>query len=162
MKTIGRAGRESAMLKIGDKAPTFSLPTGDGKTLALKDLKGKKVVLYFYPKDNTSGCTKEACSFQENSSAVKKKKAIVLGVSADSPSSHAKFATKYDVSFPLLSDEKKEVLKAYGVWKEKSMYGRKYMGIERTTFIIDEDGKIAQIFPRVKVDGHTEEVLAAL
>ena len=150
------------MLKIGDKAPTFSLPTGDGKTLALKDLKGKKVVLYFYPKDNTSGCTKEACSFQENSSAVKKKKAIVLGVSADSSSSHAKFATKYDLSFPLLSDEKKEVLKAYGVWKEKSMYGRKYMGIERTTFIIDEDGKIAQIFPRVKVDGHTEEVLAAL
>ena len=150
------------MLKIGDKAPTFSLPTGEGKTLALKDLKGKKVVLYFYPKDNTSGCTKEACSFQENFSALRNKKAIVLGVSGDSASSHAKFAAKYDLTFSLLSDEKKEVLKAYGVWKEKSMYGRKYMGIERTTFIIDEDGKIAQIFSKVKVDGHAEEVLAAL
>jgi len=161
-KTIGKARREPTMLKIGDKAPTFSLPTGEGKTLALKDLKGKKVVLYFYPKDNTSGCTKEACSFQENFSALKNKKAIVLGVSGDSASSHAKFAAKYDLTFSLLSDEKKEVLKAYGVWKEKSMYGRKYMGIERTTFIIDEDGKIAQIFSKVKVDGHTEEVLAAL
>ncbi len=150
------------MLKIGERAPQFSLPTGDGKTLALKDLKGKKVVLYFYPKDNTSGCTKEACSFESNLSAVKKKGAIVLGVSADSTASHANFATKYDLSFPLLSDEKKEVLKAYGVWKEKSMYGRKYMGIERTTFIIDEEGKIAQIFAKVKVDGHTEEVLASL
>jgi peroxiredoxin Q/BCP len=149
-------------LKIGDKAPQFSLPTGDGKTLALKDLRGKKVVLYFYPKDDTSGCTKEACSFQENLSAVKKKGAIVLGVSADSAASHAKFAAKYDLSFPLLSDEKKEVLKAYGVWKEKSMYGRKYMGIERTTFIINEEGKIAQVFSKVKVDGHTEEVLVAL
>lgn len=150
------------MLKIGDKAPAFSLPTGDGKTLALKDLKGRKVVLYFYPKDNTPGCTKEACSFQENFSALKNKKAIVLGVSADSASSHAKFATKYSLSFLLLSDEKKEVQKTYGVWKEKSMYGRKYMGIERTTFIIDEDGRIAQIFSKVKVDGHAEEVLAAL
>jgi len=149
-------------LKIGDKAPQFSLPTGDGKTISLKDLKGKKVVLYFYPKDNTSGCTKEACSFQENLSAVKKKGAVVLGVSADSVASHAKFATKYDLSFPLLSDEKKEMLKAYGVWKEKSLYGRKYMGIERTTLVINEDGKIAQIFPKVKVDGHTDEVLAAL
>ncbi len=150
------------MLKIGDKAPQFSLPTGDGKTLALKDLTGKKVVLYFYPKDNTSGCTKEACSFQENLSSLKKKGAILLGVSADSAASHAKFASKFDLSFPLLSDEKREVLKAYGVWKEKSMYGRKYMGIERTTFIIDEEGKIARIFPKVKVDGHTDEVLAAL
>ena len=150
------------MLKVGDKAPQFSLPTGDDKTLTLKDFKGKKIVLYFYPKDDTSGCTKEACSFQENLSAVKKKGAIVLGISADSASSHAKFAKKYDLSFPLLSDEKREVLKAYGVWKEKSMYGRKYMGIERTTFIIDEEGMIARIFPKVKVDGHTEEVLGAL
>jgi peroxiredoxin Q/BCP len=150
------------MLKVGDKAPQFSLPTGDGKTIALKDFKGKKVVLYFYPKDDTSGCTKEACSFQENLPVVKKKGAVVLGVSADSAASHAKFAAKYELNFPLLSDEKREVLKAYGVWKEKSMYGRKYMGIERTTFIIDEDGKIAQIFSKVKVDGHTDEVLAAL
>jgi peroxiredoxin Q/BCP len=149
-------------LKIGDKAPHFSLPTGEGQTIALKNFKGKKVVLYFYPKDDTSGCTREACSFQENTAAAKKKGAVVLGVSADSISSHAKFAAKYSLSFPLLSDEKKEVLKAYGVWKEKSMYGRKYMGIERTTFIIDEAGKIARIFSKVKVDGHTEEVLAAL
>jgi len=150
------------MVKIGDKAPLFILPTGDGKTVALKDLRGKRVVLYFYPKDNTSGCTKQACSFQENLSALKKKGAVLLGVSADSPESHAKFASRYDLSFSLLSDEKKETLKVYGVWKEKSMYGRKYMGIERTTYIIDEDGKIAQIFSKVKVDGHAEEVLAAL
>ncbi|HTY36608.1 MAG TPA: thioredoxin-dependent thiol peroxidase [Bacteroidota bacterium] len=150
------------MLKVGRKAPQFTLTAGDGSEISLKDFRGKKVVLYFYPKDNTSGCTKEACSFQENLSAVKKKGAVVIGLSADSASSHAKFAEKYDLSFPLLSDEKKEVLKAYGVWKEKSMYGRKFMGIERTTVIIDEEGRIAQIFPKVKVEGHTEEVLAAL
>ena len=150
------------MLNIGDKAPLFNLPTGKGDMLALKDLRGKKVVLYFYPKDNTSGCTKEACSFQGNLSVLKKKGAVVLGVSADSAASHQKFAEKYDLSFPLLADEKKEVLKAYGVWKEKSMYGRKYMGIERTTVLIDEDGRIARVFSKVKVDGHTEEVLAAL
>lgn len=150
------------MLKVGSKAPQFTLTAGDGSEISLKDFRGKKVVLYFYPKDNTSGCTKEACSFQENLSAVKKKGAVVIGLSADSASSHAKFAEKYDLSFPLLSDEKKEVLKAYGVWKEKSMYGRKFMGIERTTVIIDEEGRIAQIFPKVKVEGHTEEVLAAL
>jgi len=150
------------MIKAGDKAPAFSLPSGDGTTVTLKDFKGKKVVLYFYPKDNTSGCTKEACSFQENLSALKKKGAILLGVSADGVSSHARFSSKYDLSFPLLSDEKKEVLKAYGVWKEKSMYGRKYMGIERTTFVIDERGTIAHIFPKVKVEGHTKEVLDLL
>jgi thioredoxin-dependent peroxiredoxin len=150
------------MIKPGDKAPLFSLPAGDGTTVRLKDFKGKKVVLYFYPKDNTSGCTREACSFQENLSALKKKGAILLGVSADSIASHEKFAAKYDLSFPLLSDEKKEVLKAYGVWKEKSMYGRKYMGIERTTVVIDEGGKIAHIFPKVKVEGHSQEVLDVL
>jgi len=150
------------MLKVGDKAPLFTLPTGDGKSIALKDLRGKKVVLYFYPKDDTSGCTKEACSFQEHLPAVTKKRAAILGVSADSSASHAKFASKYGLKFPLLSDEKKEVLKLYGVWKEKSMYGRKYMGIERTTFVIDEEGRIAQIFPKVKVEGHTAEILALL
>lgn len=150
------------MLKIGEKAPPFVLPTGDGNTLSLKDLRGKKVVLYFYPKDNTSGCTKEACSFQENLSALKKKGAVLLGISADSAASHKKFAAKHQLSFPLLSDEKKETLKAYGVWKEKSMYGRKYMGIERTTVLIDETGKISRVFSKVKVDGHTDEVLAAL
>jgi len=150
------------MIKAGDKAPTFSLPSGDGTTLSLKNFKGKKVILYFYPKDNTSGCSKEACSFQENLSALKKKGAVLLGVSADGVGSHAKFASKYNLSFPLLSDEKKEILKAYGVWKEKSMYGRKYMGIERTTVVIDERGTIAHIFPKVKVEGHTKEVLDLL
>ena len=117
--------------------------------------------LYFYPKDNTSGCTKEACSFESNIKTVKKKGAVIVGVSADNVESHLKFAKKYGLSFPLLSDEKKETLKLYGVWKEKSMYGKKYMGIERTTFIIDGDGMIAQIFPKVKVTGHADEVLKA-
>jgi peroxiredoxin Q/BCP len=150
------------MFKVGDKAPAFSLLSGNGTTVSLKDFKGKKVVVYFYPKDNTSGCTKEACSFQENLSVLKKKGAILLGVSADGVSSHANFAGKYDLTFPLLSDEKKEVLTAYGVWKEKSMYGRKYMGIERTTVVIDERGIIAHVFPKVKVDGHAKEVLDVL
>jgi peroxiredoxin Q/BCP len=150
------------MIKIGDKAPAFSIPAGDGTTVSLNDFKGKKIVLYFYPKDNTSGCTKEACSFQENLSALKKKGAVLLGVSADGVSSHAKFASKYDLSFPLLSDEKKEVLKAYGVWKEKSMYGKKFMGIERTTVVIDERGRIASIFHKVRVEGHAKEVLDVL
>lgn len=151
-----------AALKIGDAAPDFSLLGSDGKTYSLKDFKGKKVVLYFYPKDDTSGCTAEACSFRDNLSAIKKKDAVVIGVSADSVESHTKFIDKYDLNFTLLSDENKTVLKKYGVWKEKSMYGRKYMGIERTTFIINEHGKISHIFPKVKVNGHTEEVLTAL
>jgi thioredoxin-dependent peroxiredoxin len=150
------------MVKVGDKAPNFKLPTGDGKVLSLKDVKGKKVVLYFYPKDNTSGCTKEACSFQDHLAVIKKKGAVVIGVSADSVSSHAKFAAKYDLSFSLLSDESKKAINAYGVWKEKSMYGRKYFGIERTTFVIDEAGIIQYIFPKVKVNGHFEEVLSVL
>ncbi len=151
-----------AQLKIGAKAPDFTLPTGDGKELSLSDFKGKKVVLYFYPKDMTSGCTREACSFQENLGTIKKKGAVVLGVSTDSPTSHEKFAGKYELSFPLVSDEKKELVKKYGVWKEKTMYGRKYMGVERTSFIINEHGIITHIFPKVKVDGHTAEVLQAL
>jgi thioredoxin-dependent peroxiredoxin len=150
------------MLKIDKKAPEFILPADNGKTLSLKDFAGKKIVLYFYPKDNTSGCTKEACSFQDNLKVIKKKGAVVLGVSADSVDSHMKFAKKYGLSFPLLSDEKKDMIKSYGVWKEKSMYGRKYFGIERTTVVIDEDGIVRQIFKKVKVDGHTDEVLAAL
>lgn len=151
-----------ASLEVGDEAPDFSLPTGDGSTLSLENLRGKKVVLYFYPKDNTSGCTKEACEFSEKSTALKRKGAVVVGVSADSASSHKKFAEKYDLSFPLVSDEKKQIIKSYGVWKKKSMYGREYMGIERTTFIIDEKGTIASIFPKVKVNGHVDEVLKAL
>ena len=149
-------------LKAGDAAPAFELPTGDGGKLALADLKGKTVVLYFYPKDNTSGCTKEACAFNDTLAKIKKKGAVVVGVSPDSAASHAKFAGKYDLSFPLVSDESKKMLGAYGVWKEKSMYGRKYMGVERTTFIIDGKGKVTHVFRKVKVDGHVDEVLAAL
>ncbi|MCX6120486.1 MAG: thioredoxin-dependent thiol peroxidase [Ignavibacteriales bacterium] len=150
------------MLKIGQKAPDFTLASGEGKTLNLKDFAGKKIVLYFYPKDNTSGCTKEACSFESNLKVIKKKGAVVIGVSADSVDSHMKFAQKYGLSFPLLSDEKKEIVKSYGVWKEKSMYGKKYFGIERTTVVIDEKGIVRQIFNKVKVDGHTDEVIAVL
>ncbi len=149
-------------LSIGDKAPDFSLPTGDGTTLSLKDLRGKRVVLYFYPKDDTPGCTSEACSFRDEIQVFEKKGAVIIGVSIDSVESHRKFAGKYDLPFTLLSDEKKVMVKAYGVWKQKNMYGKKYMGVERTTFVIDEEGRIAQIFRKVKVDGHTNEVLAGL
>ncbi len=148
--------------KIGDKAPDFSLMGDDGKEHSLKDFKGKKIVLFFYPKDDTSGCTKEACSFRDNTPLIKKKDAVILGVSGDSVESHKKFVSKYDLNFVLLSNEDRSVLDAYGVWKERSMYGRTFMGIERTTFIIDEHGKISQVFQKVKVDGHTEEVLNAL
>ena len=150
------------MLKIGQKAPDLMLASSDGKTLNLKDFAGKKIVLYFYPKDDTSGCTKEACSFESNLPAIKNKGAVVIGVSADSVDSHVKFAQKYGLSFPLLSDEKKDIIKSYGVWKEKSMYGRKYFGIERTTVVIDEKGIVRHIFNKVKVDGHTDEVQAVL
>jgi thioredoxin-dependent peroxiredoxin len=149
-------------LKAGDAAPAFELPTGDGGKLALKDLKGKTVVLYFYPKDNTSGCTKEACAFNDSLARIRKKGAVVVGVSPDSAASHAKFAGKYDLAFPLISDESKKMLEAYGVWKEKSMYGRKYMGVERSTFIINGKGVITHVFRKVKVDGHVDEVLSAL
>lgn len=150
------------MLKIGDKAPAFTLISDEGKKVSLKDLKGKKVILYFYPKDDTSGCTKEACSFRDNIKVIENKNAVVIGVSKDNTKSHQKFKLKYDLPFTLLSDENLEMLKDYDVWKEKSMYGKKYMGIERTTYIIDEKGKIADIFNKVKVDGHTEEILAKL
>ncbi len=151
-----------AELTVGRKAPDFKLHDGTGKEVSLSDFKGKKVVLYFYPKDDTSGCTKEACSFQENLTAIKRKGAVLLGVSPDSEASHQKFSAKYGLSFPLISDEKKELAEKYGVWQEKSMYGRKYMGVVRTTFVINGQGIITHIFPKVKVDGHTEEVLNAL
>ncbi len=150
------------ILQVGDKAPDFSLLGSDGKTYSLKNFKGKKLVLYFYPKDDTSGCTKEACSFRDELPTIQKNDAVVVGVSGDSISSHEKFITKYKLNFLLLSDESKTMLQEYGVWKEKSMYGRKYMGVERTTFIIDGKGKITHIFNKVKVDGHTEEILKAL
>lgn len=150
------------MIEENKKAPQFTLPDQNGNKVSLKDFVGKKVVLYFYPKDNTPGCTKEACDFRDSIEDFKKIKTIVLGVSPDSVESHKKFAEKYDLPFPLLSDPDKKVLQKYGVWKEKSMYGRKYMGVERTTVVIDEKGKILKIFPRVKVKGHVDEVKKAL
>jgi peroxiredoxin Q/BCP len=150
------------MLKEGDKAPDFKATDDAGNTVSLKDFRGKNVVLYFYPKDDTTGCTKEACDFRDNLARVKRKDAVVLGVSPDSEKKHAKFKSKYDLTFPLIADEDKTILNDYGVWQEKSMYGRKYMGVVRTTFIIDGKGKIAKIFPKVKVAGHVDEVLEAL
>ena len=150
------------MLKVGIKAPVFSLLNQNGEKISLKDYLGKKIILYFYPKDNTSGCTKEACNFRDAFPKFKKTDAIILGVSPDSVDSHKKFAEKYQLNFNLLADEEKKVVQLYGVWKEKSMYGRKYMGVERTTFIIDEKGRIKNIFTKVKVDGHDKEVLEAL
>ncbi len=151
-----------AGIEEGKAAPDFSLPSTEEKDVTLSGLKGKKIVLYFYPKDDTPGCTKEACDFRDNIARFKSADTVVLGVSADSLKSHDKFREKYKLPFTLLSDESKEMIKKYGVWKEKSMYGKKYMGIERTTFVIDKDGKIARIFPKVKVDGHKDEVLEAL
>ena len=150
------------MLEVGKKAPDFSLLNQDGNKISLKDYLGKKVVLYFYPKDDTSGCTKEACSFSADLPKFSKVDAIILGVSPDSVKSHKKFSEKYKLKFDLLADEEKKIVEKYGVWKEKSMYGRKYMGVERTTFIINENGKIKKIFNKVKVEGHNKEVMESL
>ena len=153
---------QNMSLNVGDKAPSFKLKNQDAKVISLADIKGKPIVLYFYPKDDTSGCTKEACNFRDEFPKFGKMKAEIIGVSADSVESHKKFAEKYKLPFNLLSDEKKEVVEKYGVWQEKSMYGRKYMGIVRTTFIIDPSGKISKIFSKVKVDEHNQEVMEAL
>ena len=149
-------------LQVGDAAPAFSLKTGDGRTATLADFKGRKVVLYFYPKDDTPGCTKEACGFRDELADFKKLGAVVLGVSGDGVDSHQKFSDKFRLTFPLLSDSEAKIAKAYGVYKQKSMYGRTYWGIERTTFLIDARSRISHIFPKVNVDGHTAEVLSAL
>src|SRR3970040_2681684 len=148
------------MVNEGDAAPDFRLPADDGHAYSLKDFRGKKVVLYFYPKDDTPGCTREAGSFRDSLARVASKGAVVLGVSKDDLDSHAKFRKKYELTFPLLSDTDGRVLNAYGVWKEKSAYGQTFMGVERTTFIIDEKGRIAKVFLPVKGDGHVAEVLA--
>ncbi|MDD3021687.1 MAG: thioredoxin-dependent thiol peroxidase [Alphaproteobacteria bacterium] len=150
------------MIEIGNKAPDFSALADDGTILSLKDFKGKSFVLYFYPKDDTSGCTKEACSFTDHISAFNKLDVPVIGVSKDSIEKHKKFKEKYGLKFPLLSDEDGKLCEAYGTWIEKSMYGRKYMGIDRATFIIDGSGKISAIWRKVKVPGHVEEILKAL
>ena len=149
-------------LQVGDKAPDFSLPDQDGKTVSLKSLKGKQVVLYFYPKDDTPGCTKEACGFRDSLRAIEKANTVVLGVSMDDAESHHKFIKKYSLPFTLLCDEDGKVSKAYAVYKKKNMYGKTYWGIERSTFIIDETGKLKALFRKVKVDGHVGEVQAAL
>ncbi len=139
------------MVEKGKKAPLFTLLDSEGRKVSLKSFLGKKVVLYFYPKDMTSGCTEEACDFRDAHPDFKKIDAVIFGISKDSIDSHKKFSQKYELLFTLLSDEDKKVIKKYFVWKEKSMYGKKYMGVERTTFIIDEKGKIIKIFPKVKV-----------
>lgn len=151
-----------ADLSIGDKAPDFTLPTDGNGEISLNKLKGQKVVVYFYPKDDTSGCTKEACGFKDNMSSFNKMKAQVIGISKCSVAKHDKFKAKYELNFPLASDEQSDVCEQYGVWVEKSMYGKKYMGIERATFLIDENGKIEQIWRKVKVPGHVEAVMDAI
>jgi peroxiredoxin Q/BCP len=150
------------LLKEGIKAPAFTLTDQEGRKVALKDFAGKKVVLYFYPKDMTPGCTREAQGFQQSLAAIKRKGAVVIGVSKDSEASHKKFCEKYGLQFPLLADVEGVVVEKYGVWQEKNMYGKKSMGIVRTTYVIDEAGKIARVFARVKVDGHLEQVLGVL
>ena len=150
------------MLKANDLAPKFTLAADDGSTVRLADLRGQTVVLYFYPKDDTPGCTKEACEFRDRSKDLGKSDAVVLGVSPDSVESHKKFREKYGLDFRLLSDPDHQVAEAYGVWQLKSMYGRKSWGIARTTFVINEKGRIAHVFEKVKPAGHAAEVLAAL
>jgi len=151
------------MPKVGDNAPAFTTLTDAGTPLSLADFRGKKVVLYFYPKDDTPGCTREACSFRDNHQAVLDRGAVILGVSADGVESHVQFKQKFDLPFPLLADTDRTIISAYDVWKERTASdGRTFMGIERTTFVIDERGVITHVFPRVRVDGHTDEVLGAL
>ena len=148
-------------LEAGDKAPSFKIGCDDGEALTSAGLKGAPYVVYFYPKDDTSGCTKEAIEFNGLRPEFAKADTVIIGMSPDSAKSHAKFKTKYELGFPLAADESKSALEAYGVWVEKSMYGRKYMGVERTTFLIGADGTIKAIWPKVKVDGHAVEVLKA-
>ena len=146
-------------LDVGDSVPTFSLPSSSGKEVSLADYKGKKIVLYFYPKDDTPGCTTEACEFRDNLKNYADVNAMIIGVSKDPLKSHDKFIEKYDLPFELISDEEGKMLDAFGVWKEKSMYGKTFMGVERTTFLIDENGKIAKSWRKVSVPNHVAAVL---
>ncbi len=146
------------MIEIGKKAPSITLPDSYGVKRTLKEFLGKKVILYFYPKDNTPGCTTEACDFRDSFSQYKNLDAVVIGISPDSVKSHKKFAEEFKLPFILLSDEEKVVIEKFGVWKEKSMYGKKYMGVERTTVLIDGKGIIRRVYEKVKVPGHVEEV----
>ncbi len=149
-------------LEPGDKAPAFTLKATDGSKVKLTELKGSPVVVYFYPKDDTPGCTKEACAFRDRSSELEELGAKVFGVSPDDVESHQKFTDKFDLNFPLLADVGHKVAEKYGAWREKNMYGKKSMGIQRSTFLIDSQGKIAKVWKRVKVDGHDEQVITAL
>ncbi|MGE5126929.1 MAG: thioredoxin-dependent thiol peroxidase [Betaproteobacteria bacterium] len=151
-----------AMIEEGKKAPEFRLASSEGGEVSLKDLRGKTVVLYFYPKDDTPGCTREACAFRDSQAALKKRGVVVLGVSGDSIASHEKFKAKYRLNFPLLSDPDKAVAKKYGAWGEKVLYGKKTVGMIRSTFVIDGEGVVRKVFPRVKVDGHAEQVTEAV
>jgi peroxiredoxin Q/BCP len=150
------------MLKVNEKAPDFTLSNQDGENVSLSDFKGKKVVLYFYPKDDTPGCTTEACAFRDVYDDILDLGAVVLGVSADDAQSHTKFKQKYNLPFHLLADTDKEVLEAYGAWGEKKMYGKTHMGVIRSTYLIDEDGKVAHVWPKVTPKNHADEVLDAL
>jgi peroxiredoxin Q/BCP len=150
------------MLKVGDLAPGFEAQDDAGRTVNLADFIGKTVVLYFYPKDMTPGCTVEACAFRDNYKAIQKRGAVLLGVSKDSSASHAKFKEKHALPFPLLADEGLQIIKAYGVWGKKKLYGKESMGVVRTTYVIDARGFIKAVFPKVKVDGHDQAVLAAI
>lgn len=148
-------------IDVGDKVPDFSMPTDSGGAVSLADLKGQKIVLYFYPKDDTPGCTKEACGFRDSLPDFSAIDAVILGVSKDSPTKHDKFKAKFDLNFSLGSDEDGKVCEIFGTWVEKSMYGKKYMGIDRATFLIDGDGVVRKVWRKVKVPGHVEDVLAA-
>ena len=150
------------MLEVGTKAPNFTLPDKRGNSVSLSDFLGRKVVLYFYPKDNTSGCTRQACAFAQSYSSFQEKNAVVIGISKDSVSSHLKFAEKYDLPFVLLSDPELQAIQAYGVWQEKKLYGKVSMGVVRSTYLIDEQGVIEKVMPKVKPDTNAAEILAYL
>ncbi|MEY3282733.1 MAG: thioredoxin-dependent thiol peroxidase [Acidobacteriota bacterium] len=156
------AETDSKTIPVGKKAPAFSLKNGAGKTVKLSDFKGRKVVIYFYPKDLTPGCTTEACAFRDDYAELQARGVEVLGVSADDVASHLKFSEKYNLPFQLLSDPDHTMIEKYGAWAEKSMYGKKYWGVVRMTYIIDEEGLVTHVFPKVKPDGHSQEILAAL
>lgn len=149
-------------IEVGKKAPPFTAKDDKGKKIKLSELKGKPVVLYFYPKDDTPGCTKEACAFRDASADLKKLGVVVLGVSPDTVDSHARFRDKYKLNFPLLADPDRALAEKYGAWREKNMYGKKVMGIQRSTYLIDADGKVAKVWPRVKPEEHATQVLAAV
>ena len=148
--------------EVGDKAPDFTLPAADGTKVKLSSLRGRPVVLYFYPRDMTPGCTREACAFRDSKARLDKLDAVVLGVSTDDAASHVKFRDKHQLNFPLLADVAHAVAEKYGAWREKNLYGKKSMGVQRSTFLIDRDGRVARVWKKVNVDGHDAEVLAAL